>query len=225
MTTTPETVTSGSEMPSEITPQPEIGKNSAETAPSLENALKEIDALKETLKKTNSEAAAHRHKAKELDDLKAQIEAEKLTETEKLQKQLASLQMEHGERTRIAQERFIQYEVKLQAAALGIIDPDAASKLIALSGLEYDEGGIPTNVDKLLKDLVKDKPYLLGPGQKQNSTVPTPGPTNPQRSVSASPGEMSWAKISRMTAEQYNDNMDAQKWVREHPVQFGQKLK
>src|SRR5579885_2563924 len=71
------------------------GETHTTTPTTIEDALKELEAARAALKRANGEAATHRHKAKELDDLKAKLEQDKLTETEKLQKQLAELQKQH----------------------------------------------------------------------------------------------------------------------------------
>src|SRR5689334_11381425 len=94
----------------------------------------EVKRLRDSLKRANAEAKQHREKATELDRIKAETEAAKLSETEKLQKQLAELQKTHDTVTRQSQERIINYEVRLQAATMGIIDPDAAAKLLDWSG-------------------------------------------------------------------------------------------
>lgn len=170
--------------------------------PPDDDLRKEVESLKAALKKANAESRDHRIKAKELDDLKAQIEAEKLSEKEKLEKQLATLQTQHNEAIRTAQERTINYEVRLQAAQLGIADPNDAVKLLDWSEIEYDDNGLPTNVQDLLSALLKAKPYL-----KAQQSKPTPtsgGATNPSRSQSTAPQALSWEFISKLTPQQYD---------------------
>lgn len=95
---------------------------------------------------------------------KAQSEADaKLSEQERLQKRLAELEGDRTERDTKAQERVLRYEVRLHAKDLGIADPGDALKLMDLSEVEYDDDGEPKNIDKLLRDLVRKKPYLTGP--------------------------------------------------------------
>lgn len=55
-------------------------------------------------------------------------------------------------------------DVTAKAAKLGIVDPDAAYKLLNRSALEYGDDGMPTNTESLLVALLKDKPYLAGAG-------------------------------------------------------------
>jgi len=57
-----------------------------------------------------------------------------------------------------------QNDVTIKATSLGIIDPDAAYKLIDKKSLEFNDDGKPTNTEELLKSLIKEKPYLVGKG-------------------------------------------------------------
>lgn len=172
---------------------------------------KELESLKKALKKANDESKEHRLKAKELDELKAKIQAEQLSEKEKLEKKLADLQRSHDDAARAHQERIINYEVQLKAAQLGIADPSDAVKLLDWSEIEYDDNGSPTNVQELLKSLLKAKPYLAA----QTKTTPTSGgATNPPRSASTAPQALSWDIIGKMNAEQYEARRaEIQAWM------------
>jgi hypothetical protein len=168
---------------------------------SAEDALKEINSLKAALKKTNAESAGHRHKAKELDELKARLEAEKLTETEKLQNKNSELQASFDALSRRYQERTVNYEVRLQAAKMGIVDPDAAVKLLEWSEIEREEDGAPKNIEKLLEKLLKEKPYLSlnqNPSQASASPVPQLPAMNPGRSSITQPGSLQPGQVTRL---------------------------
>lgn len=178
----------------------ETGKTPGTT--STDDAQKEIESLKAALKKANAESASHRHKAKELDDLKAQVEAEKLSEKEKLEKKLADVQKAHDDAVRQAQEYKINSEVRIQAAQLGFADPNDAIRLLDLSQIDYDESGTPTNVHALLKDLLKTKAYLAGKAGAAQQT--SGGATNPSRSQTQSVGEITDAYIANLTPQAFN---------------------
>lgn len=184
-------------------PTPAMGKPGQGATPeplSHEDALKELESLKAQLSKVNNESKEHRLKAKELDELKKQIELEKLNETERLQKQYADLQSQHTTATRAYQERIVRYEVERVAASLGIIDTDAAVKLIDWSELKHDDDGVPENAKELLEKLLKEKPYLAGkatPTQQQgNPRIPA---MNPGRSQIASPTRGQPGRLPRLT--------------------------
>ena len=198
--------------PTGETPASETATPEKQASPDATELAKELESLKAALKKANKESAGHRQKAKELDDLKAQIEAEKLSETEKLQKQLAKLQAERDEVTRQSQERTINYEVRLQAARLGIADPTDAVKLLDWSEIEYDDAGTPTNVEDLLRQLVKAKPYLVA--NTRSAPTTSGGATNPSRSQTTAPEPLSWTVISKMTTQQYEARRpEIQQWL------------
>jgi small-conductance mechanosensitive channel len=126
----------------------------------------------EYVRKLRSEAAEYRNRLRELEGkVKAEEEA-KMTEQEKLQRRLAELERKEAEYQQVLQARTLEYEVKLQASKLGVVDPDAAYRLLDVKQIEFDDDGKPTNLEKVLKDLVAKKPYLVSSGG-------VPSPTNP----------------------------------------------
>lgn len=48
----------------------------------------------------------------------------------------------------------------LAAQKLNIVDPDAAYRLLDTSSLEFDDSGQPKDIEKALKTLLANKPYL-----------------------------------------------------------------
>ncbi len=108
------------------------------------------------------EAAGYRARLRELESkLKADEDA-KLSEQEKLQKRLKELEQLTESQEKALRAATTEYEVKLAAARLGIVDPEAAWKLLNVSDLEFDESGKPKNLENALKELIKNKPYLAG---------------------------------------------------------------
>lgn len=213
--------------PTGETPTPETGETpgtapASPTTPEAADASadaheQEIAQLKEALKKANKEAAAHRVKAKELDDLKAQAEAEKLTEKERLEKKIADLQKAHDEATRLAQEFRVSAEVRMQALQLNFTDPADAQRFLDYAEIEYGDDGAPQNIGDLLKGVLKAKPYLATAPAKH---APNPGgATNPPRSQSSTPAALSWAAISKLTESEYaarHDEIAA--WIASNPA-------
>lgn len=127
----------------------------------------------EYVRRLRAEAAEYRRKLRELESKVKADEEAKMTEHERLQKRLAELERKEIEYQQFLQARTLEYEVKLHAAKLGIVDPDAAYRLIDISQVEFGEDGKPTNIERVLKDLVVRKPYLAGIGSGSVS------PTNP----------------------------------------------
>ena len=171
------------------------------TTPSIDDLQARIQRMDAALKKANAEAKTHRLEADELKKFKAETQAAKLSadekrdaEQEQLKKSLTELQVQYDNSLRQAQERIVGYEVRLQAAQMGIIDPDAAARLLDWSEIEYDDDGTPTNVESLLKALLKAKPYLV-------ASKPTPtsgGATNPSRSQTSGNQQITQEYVSRV---------------------------
>ncbi|NPV85997.1 MAG: hypothetical protein HPY45_08325 [Anaerolineae bacterium] len=126
----------------------------------------------EYVRKLRAEAAEYRKRLRELESKVKADEEAKMTEQERLQKRLAELERKEIEYQQSLQARTLEYEVKLHAARLGVVDPEAAYRLLDLKQIEFDEDGKPANLEKVLKELVAKKPYLAG----QQSVI---SPTNP----------------------------------------------
>lgn len=126
----------------------------------------------EYVRKLRAEAAEYRRRLRELESKVKSEEEAKMTEQERLQKRLAELERKEAEYQRVIQARTLEYEVKLLAVRLGIVDPDAAYRLLDLKQIEFDDDGRPVNLEKVIRDLIATKPYLVS----QQATV---SPTNP----------------------------------------------
>lgn len=171
--------TQGGQDPTAGTP----GQDPTKPTMTLEQAL-------EALAATRREAAAHRTEAQALKKAQQEAENAKLSESEKLTKRAAQLEADL-EAERVDRRDVInRYEVQLQASRLGIVDPDAAVKLLDWSTVEYREDGSPKNLDAALQALIKARPYLVSPG------TPGAGATNPARNHSQ--GSLTKAQIEAM---------------------------
>lgn len=131
-----------------------------------------IRKLREDLKAAkagSSELEELRKKVQEAEDAKLS-DQDRLTKERDEAKRLADANAAElkNERTRSALER--------AAVKTGFVDPEDAFLRLG-SQVEYGEDGKPQNVDKLVEQLAKDKPYLLG----QANPGPKPGtPTSPK---------------------------------------------
>jgi hypothetical protein len=214
-------------------PQPQAGNN---TAPEPQAGDGNETISLEEARKLRSEASNLRKRLKEfeashneLKTFKEQTEASRLSDTEKqtlaqkkLEQQLAEHQSQNNELLRQLQETRINNEVFKQASKLNIIDIDAASKLIDASQIEYDDAGNPTNIDALLKDLVKQRSWLVNKQPAQQTSAG--GATNPSRSQSSAPQALSWDVISAMTREEYAARgQEIQRWILQNPPGYGQR--
>ncbi len=127
------------------------------------------EEIERELAKVRSEAAENRVAKRELEKL----QRERMSKEEQLAADLATAQKERD--TLIATQRSVTlaYETKLQAAALGIIDPDVAVKLLDASQIEYADDGTPKNLAKLLQALLAAKPYLAANAAQTQSGTQT----------------------------------------------------
>ncbi len=114
------------------------------------------------VRRLRAEAAEYRRKLRELERELKQRDEEKLSETERMRLRLSELEKELTQRELLIREHTLRYETMLRARELGIVDPDAAYRLLDLAEVEYDETGRPTNIERLLRDLVRKRPYLVG---------------------------------------------------------------
>lgn len=188
------------------------------TPPTLEALQAQIARLEAAQKRANQEAAKHRTRASELEKtnselskFKEQTEAEKLSEQERrdlaqknLEKQLADQQAKLSEQERLTQERIINYEVRLQAASLGVKPTllDKVTRLLDWSEIEYEDNGSPKNVKELMAALIKEMPELVPPATAR-ATSTSGGATNPPSSQ-ASKQAISWDVIAKLTPAQYD---------------------
>lgn len=140
------------------------------------------------LKAARTEAAENRRKAKELDDLKREIEHAKLSETERLQRERDEAKAEIASITLHAQERVMRSEVKAVARELGL-KPELALRLIDQAAVTYDEAGDPTNIHELIAQAITDyglasattAASAAAPSAPQAPQAPRMGATNPPR--------------------------------------------
>lgn len=134
-------------------------------------------------RKLRKENQTLRQRQKQIDDAKAAEEAARQTELERAQTTLA----EREKQIQLYKDQLVQERVKSAAMSKGIIDPELAA-LALKDKLEFDDEGMPTNLDKALDDLLKAKPYLAQAQQQRQAS--SGGATNPGRQQAASGGAM-----------------------------------
>ena len=179
------------------------------TSPTPEDALTRQNDLERKLKNATEELDRHRKNAKKLaeyEEAERKTQEAQLSEIERTTKRYQELQATHDTYVKTMQERIVRYEVEKEAGKLGIIDPDAATKLLDWSQIEYEEDGTPKNADKLLAALVKQRPWLKPaptpePEKTEQNTTPAPAtqqvtPGTPPRIPAMSPGRSTIAAPS-----------------------------
>ena len=132
-------------------PQNQQQTAAAGAQPGQEPAAEQFDA--EYVRKLRAEAAEYRKRLRELEQKAQEQENAKLSETERLQKRLAELEREQAAYQRERQERTLKHETMLAASRLGIVDPDAAYRLLDVANIEFAEDGAK-EPEAALKELV-----------------------------------------------------------------------
>lgn len=125
----------------------------------------------EEAKKLRREAQGLRKRLVDYEDREKAAQAAALSDSEKLQKRVKELEAQTTAAAESHRRAMIRYEVMLQAQGLGVVDPDAAVRLMDDGALEFDEAGQPTNVEKVLKELLKAKPYLVKQAAQQAPNI------------------------------------------------------
>lgn len=167
-------------------------------APNSEAVDQESDPakLRSMLAQARQEAAQNRVAAREYEEYKANAEKAAMTELQKAQKSAGEFESRYNEAIVQLQQIRVERAIEKAAIAHNIIDADAAAKLIDWSKLEFDDAGMPTNADKLLKGLAESKPYLVSqsPNGTNGGTAASPpirstggGATNPSSVASREP--------------------------------------
>lgn len=91
----------------------------------------------------------------------ADIRAAQMTESEKRDAELEVLRKAQSDWQRERNEMLLANTVERQASKLGFADPADALAMLDRTSIETGDDGRPANVDTLLSDLAKSKPYLL----------------------------------------------------------------
>lgn len=204
----------------ESDPQPQAG-TTPQTEPQAGDSPISLDEAKKLRQEANSLRQRLRSaeaKAKEFDDFKAQQDQQNQSELEKTQKRAADAEKARDEALRAQQELRMSNAVTLAAGRLNFNDPDDGMRYIKTADLEDDL----SNVGDLLKQVLKERPYLAaGKGQAVQTSG---GATNPSRSQSTAPQALTWDVISRMNPQEYEARRgEIQKYIADHPFRYGQR--
>ena len=172
-----------------------------------------LEEAQAALAAARREAAANRTRLTALE--KAQLDAEtaQLSELDRTKRERDAAKAEAEAIRAEARERANRYEVQLAASRLGLVDPDAAVKLLDWEALEYTDDGTPRDVDRALAKLLKDKPYLAA---THAGAAPGAAPMNPATGR-GNPG-LTIEDVRRMTPQQA-----AARWPEVSKVLAGQK--
>ena len=144
-----------------------------------------------------AEAAKYRKRLREMEQALKEKEEAEMSEQERLQKRLAELEKERDALAARAREQAVSAKIAFAAQKLGIQSSKAALRLLDMERLDFNEDGEPTNIEELLRELVKEYPFLVGTAQASA--------TNPARGQST---RLTMEDIKRMSPEEINRRWD-----------------
>lgn len=142
---------------------------------------------------------------KRVRDLEAQLKAREdadLSEQERAQRQMIELQEALESTRKQMRDTRLSATVAAEATKLGIVDVDAAARLLDTDSLDYDDATGWTGIPEALRDLTQERPWLV-----QTGTVPgqDANPANPARRRSRITREqlaaMSQSEIDQLHAD------------------------
>jgi hypothetical protein len=129
----------------------------------------------EYVRALRKEASENRKKALDAEARLKTLDEAQLSEKEKLEKRAKDLEEANNALTAKLKDTVTRVAIEKAAETAGIIDPKTAHLLLVSSGvLEYDADGAPINLAKVVADLVKEKPYLLGDKAQKPGNGPDP---------------------------------------------------
>lgn len=117
-----------------------------------------VEQLTEELKRVRSEAASHRTKLRTFEEAQKKAEEASLSEVEKLKRQVADSTTANSNLQQ--QLRTLQAEREI-GKIQGVVDAETVMALVS-SKIEWGEDGNPTNINNLVSELRKTKPFLFG---------------------------------------------------------------
>jgi len=145
-----------------------------------DRALRTIKRQRENEKALRDEARALKERLDALEADKRKREDAERSETEKLAaraEEMSRAQSEAEAKAKAAEDRYrallVDQEIERAAQKHGAVNPVAVTKLLDRDKLEYDEAGLPTNAERLVKKLLEDETYLVAGGQSGRPGVPS----------------------------------------------------
>jgi hypothetical protein len=156
-------------------------------------------------RKLTSENRGLRKRLRELEAKEAEREQATLTDTERLQVQLAQTTASLEERDTRIRGLALSTQIAAGSAKFGITDTDAAEKLVDQSAIEYDEDSARwVGVDDALRALAQDRPWITQAGTTPSGTNPTNPPRRRTTLTSDDLRRMSTAEINALSEDEIN---------------------
>lgn len=130
-----------------------------------------------------AESIAERKKRQAAEAKVSEFEKAAMSEAERVKAEADEARRQaEGARQELRTTR-VEYAVRAKASEMGVVDPEAAFRLLDLGEFDPDDpAALAKQVEAALADLVARKPYLKG---ATNATSPANGPTRTAAGLSA----------------------------------------
>lgn len=141
----------------------EAGTQEASSASDQGQKTFDLDYVERLRKEAANSRVKNKEMAEELASLKAKVQENEdanLNEWERVQKERDNALKRAEQLEALSNKRSLDYEAVVLANKLGIVDPDAAVRLLDTGDIEWNEAGKPTNLQSLMESLLEKKPYL-----------------------------------------------------------------
>ena len=125
----------------------------------------------EEAKKLRAEANSLRKRLATLEEAAKTAEEAKLSETERLTRRASDLERQLAERDEALRERTVLASAVDAASRLGFANPRLAYRLLDHAAIEFEADGTPSNVEALLKDLLRAEPYLTSAHARPTGSI------------------------------------------------------
>ncbi len=163
-----ESAATASEATEAATPATET--TAAETGAEEFDAERAMATIK-NMREQEKQFKAQLREAKAAQDELAKLKAEQMSESEKKDARLAELEEATAARDYELSELRLGLALHGLAAKLPIADVDLVLALLDRETLEHDDDGVPTNLEKVVLDLLEAKPLLKGQVTARTATT------------------------------------------------------
>jgi hypothetical protein len=136
----------------------------AEAASATESGAEGVASLRRKLSDFERDNAKYRERLRTFEQAEQERQQASLSELQKAQQKIAELEQLDADRAEKLQSERLRYRVEAGAAKRQFVDPEAAYALLDRSKVEFDDEGHPRNVDALLQQMAKERPWLTGAG-------------------------------------------------------------
>lgn len=153
--------------------------------PTYEELLVMYEKSESARKKANNESAERRRKLKEFEEAEQKRKEKEMGEVEKLQSKISEMEKKNKELlTNLTTSRF-KSAIRKTATELRFRNTDDAEAFLNIGDFEQNDDGQFEGIDTALKQLVKERPYLIDKTPPVDTDGTKRGTTNQNQDAKA----------------------------------------